>query len=71
MSPGTSFSRIISATNSKRLAALSVVGRFLNEHSGIRNWLARGDPRRLASVADINKDYRQRPTAGPTDREAA
>ena len=53
------------------IAIFAVVGRSLNEHSGIRNWLGRNGPQRLALVADIKKDYCQRPIVEPRDCEAA
>ncbi|WP_409334425.1 hypothetical protein [Bradyrhizobium sp. AUGA SZCCT0283] len=52
-------------------AVFAAVGRSLNEHSGIRNWLGRHGPQQLALVADDDKDHRQRPTVEPADCEAA
>lgn len=52
-------------------AIFAVVGRSLNEHSGIRNWLGRNSSQRLVLVADDDKDHRQRPTVEPADCEAA
>jgi hypothetical protein len=52
-------------------AVFAAVGRSLNEHSGIRNWLGHGGPQRLVLVEDVDKDYGQRSTVEPIDRKAA